>query len=237
MMNLLSVRVPLGLLALLTACGGKSVETSQVAANGGGSAEAGSPASRGGAGTAQAGEANAGASGAGSGVGIDDCTSNADCRLVARGCCSCGTGPLSSFAAINNASVDAYYAQQCSPGTNCGACPPIEPNLNAPESYYIATCSAGHCVAVDLRADALTDCAVDSDCQMRNSANCCDTCEATPNIALNKDAEPKLESLVCGTSTACQACERKPPPPMGVGVRARCSAGKCELTGYCNMCF
>jgi hypothetical protein len=209
------------------ACGGKSLDAHGVEASSGGPnidpPDSGVPS--GGA-----------PSDAGTAPERDACSSNSDCRLLARGCCSCGTGPLSSFAAINLDSVAAFSAEQCMPGVACGACPPIVPDPNAPENYYMATCQAGHCVAVDLRAESFTDCNDDSDCLRRSGTNCCDACGNDATIVLNKRAEPELRALACDSAPACQDCGRSV-LPVGVGVFPHCQGGKCLLIGGCNMCF
>ena len=221
------VRAVRGLLsiALLSAvaCGGKSSES-----NGLGQGSAGNSA---GGASGVAGSAAGGSGDAMSSAGIDagifdadiyGCTSNTDCQIVPRGCCSCGSGPLSSYIALNAIGIR---------GLSCGtvACAPCGPTTapdpNDPALYYLATCQAGRCAVVDLRATDVTACQVASDCSLRAGTGCCGGCGGGLPVAINSSQEPALEQEVCGNEpTACNGCA-----PVFSGYDATCSDGRCSV--------
>ena len=223
----------LAALPCVVACGGRSF-------NGGADVSGGAPgagAANGGssgADAANAGSTNAGGNGGSGGADNEACTSNTDCELIERGCCSCGLGPISNYAAINRLHSEAFRREQCQSDVACGPCPPIAPGFDNPVNYYIATCAAGRCTAVDLHETSLTDCVTKDDCQARSGTSCCDSCNA-PTLAINQAAESELNALVCGSGqSACQTCQIH--PPAGVGQLPSCDGGKCGLTGGCNLC-
>ncbi|HEX3851448.1 MAG TPA: hypothetical protein VHW01_10810, partial [Polyangiaceae bacterium] len=90
------------LLCCAVACGGKSAAGDGSAGNSAGGAT-------GVAGSALAGSGDATSSGgcdAGSfDADIYGCSSNTDCQIVPRSRCSCGSGPLSSYTALNSIGI------------------------------------------------------------------------------------------------------------------------------------
>jgi hypothetical protein len=145
-----------------------------------------------------------GSAGAGGATDIRSCSSNTDCEVVPVSCCSCGTGPVSSYTAINT-KYTAQYNERC--GTiDCVACPPTAFDPNNPVFYYVPTCQAGHCAVVDLRTTDVTACSSAAECSLRAGTACCSACSGTP-IALNTKNAPKLSALVCGSDPGlCLAC-------------------------------
>ncbi|HEX3851447.1 MAG TPA: hypothetical protein VHW01_10805 [Polyangiaceae bacterium] len=202
-------------------------------------AGAGGTTNNGGSVGAAGSSAAAGVSSAGAG-GTDDtqaCTSSSQCEVVPKSCCSCGTGPVSSYTAINS-KFESQYESHCG-AVDCGACVPTPFDPNNPVSYYVATCQPlavplpsgaggaifpGHCVVVDLRATDVTACKSTSDCSLRGGAGCCSNCGGGAPIAINSSQEPELETMVCGDAPpTCNACL-----PMSV-YETVCSAGRCTL--------
>jgi hypothetical protein len=202
----------------------------------GGASSGGQSNIAGAGGTSSGGRGSAGGSSAGAGgTDMQACLSNADCEVVPLGCCSCGTGPVSSYTAINSMFAS-QYESHCD-AVDC-ACPPIAFNPNNPVDYYVALCQpstgpdlpnsgvaiGGHCVVVDLEATDITACKTASDCSLRGGTGCCSACGGTP-IAINSSKELELSSEVCGdVPQACAACA-----PLFSGFDATCNAGRCNV--------
>ena len=153
---------------------------------------------------------------------INGCTANADCQIAPRDRCRCGSGPLSSYTALNSIGIlredQGCYTVPCAP---CG--PTTAPDPNDPALYFVATCQAGLCAVVDLRATDLTACKSDSDCGLRSGTACCSGCGGH-TIALNVSKQADLASLVCDPEPgACPACA---PALNGAAV---CSSGRCSV--------
>jgi hypothetical protein len=167
--------------------------------------------------------AGTGASAGSGGTDIQACTSNTDCEIEPTSCCSCSTGPVSNFTAINSKYVN-QYNQRC--GTvDCAGCPPTAFNPNDPVFYYVPTCQAGRCTVVDLHTTDITACSTAADCSVRSGTACCPGCAAQA-VALNTKNEPELSKLVCGNElSACPGCA--PPTPSGYSVG--CADGRCDL--------
>jgi len=162
---------------------------------------------------------------AGAGGGATDiraCSSNTDCEVVPVSCCSCGTGPVSNYTAINS-KYDALYNGRC--GTvDCVGCPPTAFDPNDATFYYVPTCQAGHCAVVDLRTTDITACSAATDCSLRAGTACCPGCSGAP-VALNTKNAPKLSTLVCGSEpTGCLACL-----PDFSDYSVACSGGRCSV--------
>jgi hypothetical protein len=181
-----------------------------------------------------------GACGSSAGAGGTDtqaCISNQDCEVIPKGCCSCGSGPVSNYVAINSAYATQYQSE-CGV-VDCAACLPTAFNPNDPVNYYVATCArsvspdlpsggvtiAGQCVVVDLRATDITACKLASDCSLRGGTGCCSRCGGGTPIAINTSEESELETEACdGAPQACPACA-----PAFSGYDATCSDGRCSV--------
>lgn len=199
---------------ILAGCGG-TVSTSSSSNGGGGS----------GATTGTGASGGAGATG-GAGGSTEDfvaCDANTVCILTSPGCCqSCTGNDLSQYVAINAAKADAYFEHVCPEPTPCPGCDPlIDPN-------FFAYCEAGSCVAADVRTHAVSACATDADCRLRNGASCCEGCGPSELsvIAVATTANPQLASLVCVGDVSCVDCE----PQYPLETMAVCGAnGHCEV--------
>lgn len=142
----------------------------------------------------------------GSGGDVDPraCTSNGQCQLVPSSCCSCGSGGASDYMAINSRyAADAVLgcAEQV-----CGPCSPPVPDLDAAERYLLATCSAGRCTVVDLKATVITECASDDDCALRAGLGCCQECGVVEPVAIARTEQATIGMLVCAGPMACDPC-------------------------------
>jgi hypothetical protein len=94
-------------------------------------------------------------------------------------------------------------------------------------AHFGATCSAGHCIAFDLREKTeLVECSERTECVLRRGLSCCEGCagEVTEFVALRGDAD--LVPLVCGAGPiGCPTCEPVPDPSLS----AECLDGRCEV--------
>jgi hypothetical protein len=155
---------------------------------------------------------------------MDACSLPGDCVLAGIGCCGpCELVDTRSAVAINRAFADTYGQTLGCGGIACGACPDVT-EFERTSQYFIATCEAGHCTVTDLRQSDLTRCGTDADCVLRDGADCCQGCDGTGIVVLNKGA--KLEGLVCpSTGYACDACAPTFPP----GYVPLCASGRCGL--------
>lgn len=213
----------------LTRGGASSGGASNGGASNGGASGGASQGEAGNGGVSQ-GEAGNGGSG---GLDFSECTSNAQCKVVAKSCCSCAsTGPLENFTAINSA-YETKFKARCA-AVDCAACQPqAAPDLNDPSYYRVATCerpadtapdARGHCVIVDLRATPITACKVASDCSLRAGTACCAGCSGRP-ISLNGNQGSALTDLVCESGPiGCPACV-----PIFDDFRPTCSDGRCGV--------
>ena len=106
---------------------------------------------------------------------------------------------------------------------DCAPCLPPEPGTsNRP--YFIATCQANRCVAVDLRTTDVTECSQPSDCSFRFGSGCCEGCGGDEFIAIGNEA--LLSELVCPAELPpCLACEPVEPE----GFTTDCQAGRCVI--------
>jgi hypothetical protein len=92
---------------------------------------------------------------------------------------------------------------------------------------YLAVCRQNHCVAVDLRKDALSECNAPSDCQLRWGSGCCESCGAQDFELVAVSTKKNLEGDVCPLNGgACPPCV---PQPYPAEAMADCVAGHCEV--------
>jgi hypothetical protein len=172
-----------------------------------------------------------GAAGSGGSAGLDiqACTSNSDCEIEPTSCCSCGSGPVSNFTAINS-KYESQYESRCGV-VDCAGCPPVAYDPNNPTFYYVATCQASRCLVVDLRTTDITACTTAADCSLRSGTACCPGC-GQALVSLNTSREAELSQLVCGDEPiACAECA-----PGDSGYSTGCTDGRCSvvLGGTCT---
>lgn len=140
------------------------------------------------------------------------------CTLRPASCCgSCGAATPDDMIALPNGEVADYVAAVCV-GAACPEC--ARPN----DPYLLATCTAGECVAVDLHAHPLTECASSTECVLSPAQCCaCGLLSAQEAIAHNP-ARGGLGTLICDPDADCPPCV----PDFGA-LEARCDAGRCVV--------
>ncbi|WP_437673982.1 BPTI/Kunitz domain-containing protein [Sorangium sp. So ce131] len=156
-------------------------------------------------------------------AGLDRCEAPGDCVLVSRTCCAACDPVDEGFSAVNRGLLDAYRTETgCGGVVACAPCPEVNES-DRTSQYFAATCESGRCTVVDVRRSALTECADDADCALRDGVDCCEGCDARGIVALNRSAD--IEGLVCSPDLgACPPCA----PHYPEGMRAVCSAGRCQ---------
>ena len=150
------------------------------------------------------------------------CVNDTNCTLITSDCCGwCEPVENEQIIAINVANVPNYRNMHCA---SVGACAPcMQPSEDAQTGkYFKAVCRQQQCTAIDIRGTALTQCAKTSDCQLRDSADCCAQCDGVGWVPVNKNAE-----LCGGAPAACDPCISKPPTEWDTV----CLGGMCRLEG------
>lgn len=159
---------------------------------------------------------------------FDACDGAAQCILAITDCCGkCGDPVITDFDAINRTQEAAHRATVCKDPTP--ACPDCaawdDPNL-------VAFCRDSRCVGVDVRTDAISECAKDDDCMLRAGSDCCEACsvvDARQIIALGKAKGGELQAQVCDPlAGACPPC--MPVYPTNVVATCDLSAKRCRVT-------
>jgi hypothetical protein len=74
----------------------------------------------------------------------------------------------------------------------------------------------------DIRGSAYTECTTDTDCVLRDGAQCCEGCDGHGLVSLNKQPRPEL----CDDNVGCPACVPIIPPEFG----PKCQEGRCKVT-------
>jgi hypothetical protein len=119
--------------------------------------------------------------------------------------------------ALSTSEVAGYVATVCM-DVGCPEC------AREPDPYLLATCNAFECVAVNLHADPLTECATTADCTLAPAECCaCGLLGAGQVIAFNP-ANGSIGSLTCDPDADCPPCV----PDFGT-LAAVCNAGRCEV--------
>jgi len=156
------------------------------------------------------------------GAGTTDptaCDQPTDCVVVPMNCCGgSGMPTLHEVTAINSAAYQ-EFTMPCQLVDCASTLGPIPPEIGA-------TCSAGHCLAFDIREMPLTECTDANQCMLRAGLSCCGGCglELDDWVALRSDAD--ISELVCGDGPiACDPCVAEPSPIMS----AQCVAGRCDV--------
>jgi hypothetical protein len=99
---------------------------------------------------------------------------------------------------------------------------------NAP--YLTATCRAGQCVPIDVRAEGAADCDSSAECHLRAGVGCCETCVASESDLVAIADDSLLLDLACGpiddeNIPTCPACGISYPD----GFDTECVDGRCAL--------
>lgn len=149
------------------------------------------------------------------------CRSDNECQLAPNECCQlCEPYDASAVTAINRSYAVDFRRQHCAAEPYCPACPSSD-SLKATGKFLRAECQASHCATVDVRTTAITACAAQSDCQLRDGVDCCADCDGQGWVAVSKNAE-----LCSGQSVACPKCTSAPSLYMGAGCNV--GTGRCE---------
>ncbi len=136
------------------------------------------------------------------------CSKDAQCVLIARGCCSACEPTADDVIAVLSAEQEAAREKICPQPVACGPC---EVTVYDPtRAHVVAACEAAHCVVRDVRKDASSACARDADCEL-HSSGCCPSCGGDPSgyIALRK-GEP--DPVTCDPVPPCAPCEESIAP-------------------------
>jgi hypothetical protein len=154
---------------------------------------------------------------------MDACTAPGDCGVATPVCCGvCDPADDRTFVGINRDFVDSYHSARGCEIVPCVPCPPVDEGERTSQ-YYAATCESGRCVVLDVRESPITQCTEDADCILRDGVACCQGCDGTGIVAVNRNAD--LEHLVCGDrDQGCPPCEPQFPPNMA----PICSEGRCR---------
>ena len=147
------------------------------------------------------------------------CTAATDCTLLSASCCgSCGAATAADMIAVPNDEVEANRARACRGGVGCPAC------FMEQDAFLLAVCTTGSCEALNLRADDLTGCATDDDCQLAPRDCCgCGLLGRSEVVAFNP-ARGSYSQLVCDPRADCPPCV-----PTLDGLRAQCVSGHCDV--------
>jgi hypothetical protein len=134
---------------------------------------------------------------------FDRCAVNGDCVLSPSTCCgTCGKPDLADVVALNRDEVSDRRDDVCEGVWTCPEC------ATQNEPSLIATCSATHCRALDVRLDGVSLCNLDSECRLR-VPECCEcgaNVAASHLIVINGARVGEYMALVCAPHQACSAC-------------------------------
>ncbi|MEO6601126.1 MAG: BPTI/Kunitz domain-containing protein [Polyangiaceae bacterium] len=156
----------------------------------------------------------------GGGANWGACRHDGDCIASSVGCCgACEPIKDSDLTALNRSHLADDQHAQCPNTVNCGQCQMTTPD-EATSKYFKPVCVSGQCSVLDVRTSAaLTQCDTADDCALRDGVGCCQGCDGTNFLAVNKTAN------FCDAPQACDGCVSSPPKSIGVA----CSAGTCVL--------
>ncbi len=154
---------------------------------------------------------------------LDSCNVDTDCVLVESQCCSCPSPVLTNYVALNQDGVEAYRSARGCDGVLCEPCLAPDPT-DVQDQYFVATCDAGKCVALDLHQTKATACNVSTDCFLRNGTGCCEGCSGGDLVSISDTGA--LMDLVCGEGPVpCPACA----PMLPEGYVPGCVNGVCTV--------
>jgi hypothetical protein len=203
--------LPLPLLAVVFACGGRSVEDLLESSSS----------------SAPNRDTSVARSGRESYSPPITCTVSADCMIANRDCCGkCLEATLESVIAITKRGVDAYREAVCT-NSRCFACGTwSNPDL-------IAVCNNQKCQAIDITVDnRFTTCDADEDCVLRGGSGCCEPCgESHPQrvIALAANRLEDFRETVCRNDSTCPTCPTQLPSDIRAVCRESKSGKHCEV--------
>jgi hypothetical protein len=143
--------------------------------------------------------------------------------LFATNCCGgyCGEHPLSGWIPIHQSWLGAVEGQYCADPVACPGC------ASFPQENYLAVCRDQKCQAIDLRQDELSECASDTECQLRYGSSCCESCAGFPEELIAVSTKHPLGAVVCDPlAGACPPCV---PPDYPPGALAQCVSGHCQV--------
>ncbi len=136
-------------------------------------------------------------------AGFSGCTAAGQCSLALNGCCApCGTPKLTDYTPIESKLAEAFRKKVC-PDPSAVPCPRCATSV---DKSLMAWCIGGACTAIDVRKDAVAECAVDGDCALRTS-ECCECGGDTANpIAIAVKKLSAYTDKVCAPGTPCADC-------------------------------
>ena len=146
------------------------------------------------------------------------CEEPYECVVTAARCCGGNNPPtLGDLTAVNSKSLTDFTAP-CALVDCASTIGPIP-------AYFGATCSAGHCIAFDVRGEEYTSCTSSDQCVLRNGLGCCEACTGQSEDFVAVRADARLTELLCGKGpVGCAACS-----PRAEGFSAACISGNCEV--------
>lgn len=151
--------------------------------------------------------------------GMTTCDLPADCAVVSAGCCGlCPSSPLDAAQALNGARLS---DRPLCGDVSCEPCPPADETTSRTQNY-VPICVNGSCSVEDVSGSPSARCASDSDCHLRDGADCCEQCDGTGLVALS--SEELLSADVCSGASSCSSCAHS-----YTGYRARCQYGYCHV--------
>jgi hypothetical protein len=148
------------------------------------------------------------------------CENDSSCTSISTGCCgACEPVASEQLVAINFAHLSAYENSHCSDTPPCVPCRPIT-EIEQTGKYFKPVCRNAHCTLIDTRESPLSECQKNSDCFLRDGAECCAECDGSGWVPLNKTAD-----LCGGVPIGCDDCASLPPNDLDVV----CLSGRCSL--------
>jgi hypothetical protein len=202
----------LGLIFVLTGCGGLSDDSKNSSATGATG------------GTAGSGDGGSSATGGSTAVLAVDRTCNvpSDCVVQSLSCCpSCGVPIPNDYTAINYSSQYDFQRRICKSGATCAAC-----DAQVGVNVLVATCEHAQCVLIDLLDNAVSACSIASECYVR-APECCEcggSTDAFSVIALSSTSSIAYSALVCSPTQACADCV-----PVYPADSVDCISGHCRV--------
>jgi hypothetical protein len=154
---------------------------------------------------------------------MDACSATSDCTLTPTHCCG-GCEPVAGgeLVGINRQYLRGFAIAKDCGNVICDACPEVD-ELGTSRQYYVSTCEAGVCNVMDIRETPLTECTRDQDCQLRDTAGCCDECDGRGLVSVRAARD---RELMCQAGEGCPPCVGVIPPEYS----PRCVEGRCAVT-------
>lgn len=152
--------------------------------------------------------------------GLHSCASPTECELLPESCCGrCGAATPDDMIGVHRDDVAANRDLACMGGTiGCPECAmPQDP-------FLVATCELRACVARDLHALPLTECAADSDCVLAPHTCCACGVLGIDEVVAYNPARGELSALICDPGAPCPPCV-----PVFGELAAFCESGRCVV--------